>query len=69
MDYSPLEEYKKFHRLYLYDDYSISDLAKYLSVSRRTVERWLSGKYLPSENHLKKISDYLSIKSSKSKLL
>lgn len=64
MDYSPFEEYKKLHKLYLYSDYSISDLAKYLDISRRTVERWLSGKYLPSENQLKLISDYLLIKSS-----
>lgn len=60
MDQNPLEEFKKLHKVYLYSDYKISDLAKYLSVSRRSVERWC--KCRPSENKIKKISEYLSHK-------
>lgn len=62
MDPSPLEEFKKLHKVYLYSDYKISDLAKYLNVSRRTVERWLSAKCTPTANKLKKINEYLSLR-------
>lgn len=60
MEQNPLEEFKKLHKTYLYSDYKISDLAKYLNVSRRSVERWLSGKCHPSEKRIKKITEYLS---------
>lgn len=60
MDQNPLDKFKKLHEIYLYSAYKISDLAKYLGVSRRTIERWLSGKYHPSEDKIKKISEYLS---------
>lgn len=62
MAQSPLEEFKKLHKTYLYSDYKISDLARYLNVSRRSVERWLSERCRPSEDKIKKISEYLSRK-------
>lgn len=65
MEQKPLEEFKKLHNIYLYSDYKIKDLARYLNISRRTVERWLSGKYSPSEEKLKKINEYLSLNKSR----
>lgn len=62
MDQTPLEEFKRLHNTFLYIDYKTSDLAKYLNVSRRTVERWLSSKYIPSESKMKLIKKYLSSK-------
>lgn len=61
MDQNSLEEFKKLHIKYLYSSYKILDLAKFLNVSRRTVERWLSGKNSPSEAKLSKISEFLSL--------
>ena len=59
-----IEEFKELHRIYLYVDYKISDLAERLGVSRKTVERWLSGKTRPNENQLKEIRKYLDEKKA-----
>ena len=55
-----IEEFRELHKIYLYVDYKISDLAKRLNISRRTVERWLSGKAQPSKEQLKEIGKYLA---------
>lgn len=66
--YSPVpaqEELKEFKRLHNFDfKYKISDLAKRLNVSRRTVERWLSSRNKPSKEKLKEIKRYLDEKRS-----
>jgi len=59
------KELKEFKRLHNFDfEYKISDLAKRLDVSRRTVERWLSCKNKPSAEKLKEIKRYLDEKRS-----
>ena len=57
-----IEEFKELHKFYLYVDYKISDLAKRLNISRKTVERWLSGKAQPSKEQSKEIRRYLDEK-------
>lgn len=57
-----IEEFRELHKIYLYVDYKISDLAKRLNVSRKTVERWLSGKAQPNKEQLKEIRKYLDEK-------
>lgn len=59
-----IEEFRELHKVYLYIDYKISDLAKRLNVSRKTVERWLSGKAQPSKEQLKEIRKYLDEKKA-----
>ena len=59
-----IEEFRELHKVYLYVDYKISDLAKRLNVNRKTVERWLSGKAQPSKEQLKKIRKYLDEKKT-----
>lgn len=61
MGQNSLEEFKNLHIKYLYSNYKISDLSKYLNVSRRTIERWLSRKNTPSEAKINKISEFLSL--------
>lgn len=57
-----LREFKQLHNFYLQSDYKISDLANRLKVSRRTVERWLSGKTKPNKEKLEAIRKYLDEK-------
>ncbi len=59
-----IEEFRELHKIYLYVDYKISDLAKRLNISRKTVERWLSGKAQPSKEQLKEIKKYLDGKKT-----
>jgi predicted DNA-binding protein YlxM (UPF0122 family) len=59
------EELREFKRLHDFDfEYKISDLAKRLNVSRRTVERWLSCKTKPGKEKLEGIRRYLDEKRS-----
>jgi len=64
-----IEEFKKLHKIYLYVDYKISDLAKRLNVNRKTVERWLSNKAQPSKEQLKEIRKYLDEKKAAQKTI
>lgn len=57
-----LREFKQLHNFHLQSDYKISDLAKRLKVSRRTIERWLSGKIKPNKEKLEAIRKYLDEK-------
>jgi transcriptional regulator with XRE-family HTH domain len=54
-----LEELKKLHQFYLYYDYKTIDIARKLNVSKKTVQRWLSGKTKPTEEKLKEIRKLL----------
>ena len=57
-----IEEFRELHKIYLYVDYKISNLAKRLNISRKTAERWLSGKAQPSKEQLKEMRKYLDEK-------
>lgn len=64
-----IEEFKELHKVYLYVDYKISDLAKRLNISRKTVERWLSGKAQPNKEQLKEMRKYLDEKKAVQKTI
>ncbi|MCK4802501.1 helix-turn-helix transcriptional regulator, partial [bacterium] len=57
-----LQELKELHQFYLYYDYKTGEIARELNVSTRTVQRWLSGKAIPSEEKLKQIRKLLNKK-------
>lgn len=59
-----LEEWYKLHKFYKYSDYLTKDLADYLSVSPRTIQRWLIGKAAPSKEKKELIRTYLAKKTS-----
>jgi len=56
-----LQELKELHQFYLYYAYKTGEIAKELNVSTRTVQRWLSGKAIPSEEKLKQTMLILDI--------
>lgn len=55
-----LEAWRKAHKFYSCSAYLTKDLAAYLKVSPRTVQRWLKGKTHPKETQLGLIKKYLS---------
>ena len=62
---NPLEEYKKLHAFYKGGfDYQTKEIAAYLGVSTRTIQRWMKGRTAPSEDELKKIQSFLKSKKS-----
>ena len=64
---NPLEEFIKLHTFYNGGfDYQTKEIAKYLKVSTRTIQRWMKGKTTPSEDELNKIQAYLSSKKNQS---
>ena len=62
-----LEEWYKLHKFYKYSDYLTKDLADYLKVSPRTVQRWIKGKTNLSKKELLQIKRYLAEKTSETK--
>lgn len=60
---NPLEEFKKLHKFYLGSDYLTKDLAEYVGVSTRTIQRWMKGKNAPPGEKIKKIEAYLNTKA------
>ena len=55
-----LEEWYKLHKFYFYmGSYGTKDLASYLKVSSRTIQRWLKEKSRPTKEQLAQISRYL----------
>ena len=61
---NPFEEYARLHRFYIGGvDYQSKEIAEYLGVSTRTIQRWLKGETYPSDSYLKKIQIYLQSKS------
>jgi transcriptional regulator with XRE-family HTH domain len=64
-----LEEWYKLHKFHLYtSNYETKDLANYLGISPRTIQRWLKEKTKPSKEQLVKIKRYLAEKESKDSL-
>ena len=61
-----IEEWYKLHKFHLYSAiYQTKDLANYLNVSPRTIQRWLKEKAKPSEKQLLQIKEYLSQSTQK----
>lgn len=55
-----LEEWDKLHKFHFYSgSYETKDLAKYLGVSPRTIQRWFKGKTKPRNEQLARIKRYL----------
>lgn len=52
-----LEEWFKLHKFYM-GDYQTKDLANYLKVSPRTIQRWLKEKGKPNPEQLALIRRY-----------
>ena len=64
-----LEEWYKLHKFHLYSgSYETKDLANFLGVSPRTIQRWLKEKTKPSKGQLAQIKTYLAKKESKDSL-
>jgi transcriptional regulator with XRE-family HTH domain len=61
-----LEEWYELHRVHFYmGSYQTKELANYLEVSPRTIQRWLKGKGKPSTEQLAQIKRYLASLESK----
>ncbi len=54
-----LEEWYRLHKFYKGWDFLTKDLAEYLNVSPRTIQRWVKGKTNPKTKKLAKIKAYL----------
>lgn len=55
-----LEEWYELHKFHFYaGSYETKDLAKYLEVSPRTIQRWIKGKTKPSKEQIAQINRYL----------
>jgi transcriptional regulator with XRE-family HTH domain len=54
-----LEDWFKLHKFYM-GDYQTKDLATYLKVSTRTIQRWLKDKGGPNPEQLALIKRYLN---------
>lgn len=59
-----LEEWFKLHKFYM-GDYRTKDLAEYLKVSPRTIQRWLKEKAKPTKEQVAQIKRYLAEKEPK----
>jgi len=63
-----LEKYIKLHKFYSGGfDYQTKELAKYLCVTTRTIQRWMKRKTGPNNEQLKRIEEYLVGKEAISK--
>lgn len=60
-----LKNWLELHNFYIYNDYLTSDLAQYLKVSPRTIQRWIKGAVKPRQDKLRLISQYLQEKRRK----
>jgi|GEM_PF-1117080 len=54
------EEWKRLHDFYKYSEYLTKDLADFLHVSPRTIQRWIKGTTRPDMEQLEQIKTYLS---------
>ena len=59
-----LEEWLKLHKFYKGFDFLTKDLAEYLNVSPRTIQRWIKDKTSPKAEKLAKIKSYLERKGT-----
>jgi transcriptional regulator with XRE-family HTH domain len=56
-----LEEWHKLHKFHLYSgSYQTKDLADFLGISPRTIQRWLKERIKPSKGQLTQIRQYLA---------
>ncbi len=63
-----LEEWHNLHKFHLYaGSYQTKDLADYLKVSPKTIQRWIKGKNKPNPEHLAEIKRYLATQESELK--
>lgn len=63
-----LEEWYNLHKFHLYaGSFQTKELANYLRVSPRTIQRWLKGKGKPSTEQLILISKFLDASESEQK--
>ncbi len=63
-----LEEWYKLHTFHLYTgNFQTKDLANYLKVSPRAIQRWLKGKNKPKPEQLAQIKRYLDTLETESK--
>ncbi|UCD15585.1 MAG: helix-turn-helix transcriptional regulator [Candidatus Omnitrophota bacterium] len=60
-----LAEWHKLHTFYQGCDYQTKELADYLKVSCRTIQRWLKGTTQPPDKKLRRIKEYLANKKEK----
>lgn len=60
---NPLEKFKKLHKFYFGSLYLTKDLAEYIGVNARTIQRWMRGQNTPPKDKLKKIETYLKNKT------
>lgn len=58
-----LQEWYDKHKFYCSSDYLTKDIASYLKVSPRTIQRWVKIKASPDKKKLILIRKYLSQKS------
>ncbi len=62
------EELKKWHDLHIFHlnsgNYETKDLADYVGVSSRTIQRWLKDLAKPTREQLVRVKQYLSGKST-----
>lgn len=55
-----LAEWHELHKFHLYSgNYETKDLATYLGISPRTIQRWIKGKTKPTKEQLVQIGKYL----------
>lgn len=55
-----LEDWYKLHKFHLYSSsYETKDLANFLGVSPRTIQRWIREKTKPNKEQLAQIGRYL----------
>lgn len=65
-----LEEWFKLHKFHFYmGRYQTKDLASYLGVNSRTIQRWLRDNGKPNKKNLVKIKQYLSSQETENQLL
>jgi uncharacterized protein YjcR len=65
-----LEEWLKLHKFHFYmGGYQTKDLAEYLGVTPRTIQRWLNDKGKPNKEQLSMVKQYLSSQESKNQSL
>ena len=65
-----LQEWYQLHEFYMYSgSYQTKELAEFLDVTERTIQRWLKEKTKPNAEQLARIGKYLQTKSGDFKAL